>query len=211
MDNLLGYADGFVSGAIQAQPDFMNKIGNLVNDGASIYIDAMAKANPNSLHHVYEWYETGQKSSRLFEIKHRVTARGVTFSYNFKQSTSIKNGSTKAFRKKAQIMENGTDVTIAPKNAMALYFDIDGAEVFSKRPITVKNPGGDVDGNFANTLDEFFSKYYVQSFLTASGIFRELETPTEFKRNISKGVARGKSAGISAGKQWLTSINMEVE
>lgn len=211
MDNIFAYSEGFVAGAISAQPELLEKLGQLTKDGVSQYIDAMARVSPETLHHVYEWSQVGDSDARLFDIKYTVKTRTVSFSSSFKQSRSIKDGSRVAFRQKARIMEDGTTVTIAPKRAMALSFIVDGNEVFTKNPVKVENPGGKTQGQFAKTFDEFFSNYYAQSFLAATGIFKELENSQEFKNNIKEGSKRGRSAGVNAGRKWITSTRIEVE
>ena len=154
------------------------------------------------VHHVVYWNQTGSPEARLFDIRYAVNGVGLSFDSKFKQSRSIKDGSRVPFYDKARIMENGIPVTIVPKNRV-LAFNVDGEDVFTSSPVTVTNPGGNVEGEYERVFDSFFNLYFKQSFLASTGILSYLENPIDFKKNFSKGKSGGRALGISIGKQWI--------
>ena len=209
--NIAEYSLGFLEGVQRGKRIFLSNMGNGVVYTLGRYIDVEARANPSALHHVYEWYQTGSPSARLFDIDYTVSNVGLTLNSNFKQSRSLKEDGTVPFYNKATIMENGIPVTIKPKRT-ALRFRAGGEEVFSKRPITVRNPGGeDVQGSFERTFDEFMRNYFTQGFLRASGIFDYIQKPTVYKKNIAAGSKGGRNVGIRTGFKWITNAKIEVE
>lgn len=208
MTNLLKYAEGFVEGVKLGKNQFLNAYAAKTAEVLSQFIDSNARLSPESLHHVYEWYETGQKGGRLFDINYTVTGIGISMNSSFRQSTSVKNGSRVPFYDKARIMEEGIPVTISPKNRV-LAFDDDGEAVFTSQPVRVENPGGDVQGNFEQVFEMFFRTYFTQSFLSASGIGGYLKNPTAFKKNFRRGRTGGRSTGVSTGFKWIIGAGTE--
>jgi hypothetical protein len=99
-------------------------------------------------------------------------------------------------------MEQGIPVTITPKNKV-LAFTIDGQEVFTSKPVTVENPGGNVSGQYEKVFDNFFNLYFSQAFLSSSGILTYLQNPNEFAQNLAKGKRGGYATGVAVGKQWM--------
>lgn len=196
---------GFVEGVQVSKPALLKQLGLEIQELASQYIDANARVNQQELHHVYEWYQTGSPSGRLFDINYRVTGRGLSFGSTFSQSKSVKNGSNVPFYDKARIMEQGISVTIAPQQSEVLAFEQDGEQVFTKKPVTVTNPGGNVSGAFEETFDEFFRRYLSQSFLEVTGLARHFNRPVIFKQNFAAGAAGGKPVGIRTGQRFMTS------
>lgn len=205
MNNIVAYANGFIDGVQMGKQGLLNKVGLEVKLMLEEYIDVNARMNPQALHHVYEWHQTGQSNARLFEITYIPTGRGITFQSNFSQSRSIKNGSNVPFYNKASIMEAGASVTIAPRNSPVLAFEADGETVFTSQPVTVSNPGGDVKGEYEATVKEFFLKYLSQSFLDVTGLRRHFNSPLAFKHNLAAGAAGGRAVGVKVGRQWVTS------
>ena len=107
-------------------------------------------------------------------------------------------------------MEKGIPVTIRPKRSGVLSFDVDGNQVFTKKEVLVKDPGGEyVQGSFEKTLDLFFNQYFTQSFLQASGIADDLNDLSEYKRKLSSAKTGGKSAGIAVGYKWLSTAGVK--
>jgi hypothetical protein len=206
LNGLTDYSIGFIDGIELGKPVFMNNFGESVVESLKDFIDTNARVNPRALHHVYEWYQTGSPASRLFDIDYIVRGNnGLSFSYTFSQSASYSNGSIEPFYNKAQIMENGTPVTIKSKSNGVLSFDDNGTQVFTKKPIVVQNPGGsDVQGSFENTLKTFFNSYFTQAFLKTSGIMDHLQNPSAYKNNIKSGVRGGKAYGEKIGYEWIT-------
>jgi hypothetical protein len=204
MNNIINYSFGFIEGVNRGKPQFLAKLGVGMKEILEEYIDSNARVSPETLHHVYEWSQTGSPSARLFDINYTITGVGLSFNSSFRQSVAIKEGSSVPFYDKARIMEEGIPVTITPKNSTVLAFDKDGETVFTSGPVTVSNPGGDaVAGSFKNTFDLFFSRYLSQSFLQSSGLISHLNNPLDYKRGLSRGKRAGKSAGIDAGYKWI--------
>lgn len=208
MNNIIKYAEGFLEGVKLGKNQFLNAYALKTAEVISQFIDSNARINPESLHHVYEWYEAGQKGGRLFDINYTITGLGISMRSTFRQSISVKNGSKVPFYDKARIMEDGVPVTIKPTNRV-LAFDDNGEAVFTSQPVTVTNPGGDVKGNFEEIFDMFFRTYFTQSFLTASGIGGYLKNPTAFKKNFNRGKSGGRSTGVSTGFRWIVGAGAE--
>lgn len=205
MTNIVRYAEGFLEGVQAGKPTMLAKAGLSIKNLAEEYIDTMARVDPQSLHHVYEWYQTGSPNARLFNIDYSITNGGLSFNTTFSQSRSVANGASTPFYDKAYIMENGIPITIAPKSSDVLVFeDANGETVFTKSPININNPGGDnVQGSMEETLKTFFTTYLSQSYLSSSGFSKHLENPIDFKVNLTKAKNGGKSAGKQIGYNWI--------
>jgi hypothetical protein len=205
MNNIIKYSMGFLEGAQAGKNIFLAKLGGNVCEIVKEFIDTNAKLNPAMLHHVYEWYQVGSPSARLYDITYTVSNLGLSLRSTFRQSASIKNGSKVPFYDKARIMEQGIPVTIRPVSAKALAFtDDNGEQVFTKQPVRVSDPGGpQVQGSFQKVFDSFFSLYMSQSFLMSSGVAKYLSEPMAYKKDFPLGKRTGKGAGISAGYRWI--------
>lgn len=210
MKNILDYSLGFVEGVQKAKPVFLQNIGKLAIDMAKEFVDVNARMNPQMLHHVYEWSQTGSPGARLFDLDYSVSGGGLSFSYTFRQSLSVKQGSNTPFYNKAEIMESGIPVSIKPKKAKALSFDINGEQIFTKNEVRVENPGGEyTQGSFEKTMEIFLNQYFTQSFLKASGISADLNDLSEFKKGLRSSKTGGKSAGIASGYKWLAEAGVK--
>lgn len=206
LNNIVKYSLGFLDGAQAGKPKLMTNLGESILESLKGFIDANARVNPESLHHVYEWYQTGSPESRLFDIQYIITNNtGISFNYTFSQSRSYSNGSKEPFYNKAQIMENGTPVTIKPKAGGVLSFNIDGEQIFTRKPIVISNPGGEaVEGGFERTIKTFFDSYFTQSYIISSGILGHLNDMSTYKKNFAMGAKQGKSLGFKTGYNWIT-------
>lgn len=204
MDNLVKYSIGYVEGINLGKKKFFAGIGIATIELLKEYVDATARLNPEMLHHIYEWEQTGSPDARLYDIEYTVSNIGLSFLSSFSQSRSLAKGAKEPFYNKAKIMEDGIPVTIKPKRSDYLVFDVGDRTVFTKEPITVDNPGGSQTvGGFQKTLDSFFSKYFAQSFFIATGIGRYLESQTLYKSNMKAGARLGKAHGVSTGYKWI--------
>ena len=208
MNNIIDYSLGFLEGAQKAKNVFLNALGKDIIELLNQYIDSNARVSPQTLHHVYEWYQTGSPDARLFDIDYTVSNLGLSFKSSFKQSTSIKQGSKEPFYNKAIIMEQGQAVVIKPKTAEVLKFEIDGEEVFTKNPVTVLNPGGATENGFEKVFDTFFNRYFKQTFLRKSGMLKDLENPVAYKANLKSGAKLGKNKGIDTGYRWVANVKV---
>ena len=212
MNNIIQYSMGFLDGVENGKRVFLKNLGAGTIQAMAAYVDVSAKGNPNALHHVYEWYQTGSPSARLFDIDYTVSNLGLTFNSKFRQSRTLKEDSNVPFYNKASIMENGVPVTITPKKSSVLVFEQGGETIFTKNPVTVRNPGGDyVAGSFERTIDEFILKYFKQSFLRASGIYDYIKKPVLYKKNFKAGSKLGKSKGVDTGFKWIANAKIGVE
>lgn len=213
LDNSVKYSDGFIQGVKLAKIQFNTELGIFIQQALYKYIDAKARANPESLHHVYEWGRAGSSNARLFQINVIPTQTMIRFSGNFLPSSSTSPTSNTPFENKAEIMENGIEITIEPKNAEFLVFDVNNTTIFTKKQITVTNPGGpQVAGSFERAVNEFFNNYLTTGLLQASGIFKKLENPIEFLRFFSEGAkGGGTKSGIKAGKKYLTTGGVDIQ
>ena len=209
--NIANYSIGFLDGVNKGKKIFLDNMGKGVIYTLGRYIDVEAKANSSALHHVYEWYQTGSPSARLFDIDYTVSNVGLSINSTFRQSRTVAEDGTVPFYNKASIMENGIPVLIKPKRT-ALRFRAGGEEVFTRRPVNVRNPGGEeVQGSFERTFDEFMRNYFTQGFLRASGLIDYISNPKIYKKNFAAGAKGGKSVGVSTGFKWITNAKVEVE
>lgn len=212
MMNIVEYSFGFLDGVQRGKKVFLDRLGKEVVYAIGQYIDINAKANPSALHHVYEWYKSGSPSARLFDIDYTVSNIGLSLSSNFKQSRSLSNDSNTPFYNKASIMEKGVPITIKPKKSSVLVFEDGGNTVFTRKPVTVRSPGGpDVAGSFEEIFNEFMIKYFKQSFLRASGLYEYINNPIAYKKDIKAGSRIGRTKGVSTGFKWIANARIGVE
>lgn len=144
------------------------------------YIDALARSKPKSLHHVYEWKKTGNKTARLFKLK-KINQDGLSFKidYEFLPSRSMVPASASnrrhMFINKASVMEAGNPLVIRPKSSDRLVFQVNGETVFMPKgaAVTVKRPGGSAARNqFTLAHSRFFSGTLVNDSIKRSGFQR---------------------------------------
>lgn len=210
--NVAQYSVGFLDGIQGGKTIFLDNFGKGVIDVLKLYIDSEARTNPQALHHVYEWYQAGQQESRLFDIHKSVNKGGVSFTTTFSQSKTLSNNSNEPFYDKAAIMEEGRSITISPKNATALSFNIDGEQIFTRKSVTINHPGGDyTQGSFKDVMDQFFSSYFKQSFLKSSGLYEYLQKPDAYRHNMAIGALKGRVVGYETGFRWITGARIGVK
>jgi hypothetical protein len=209
MNNIVDYSVGFLEGIHRGKTVFLKTLGLETVELMKEFIDSNARVNPEMLHHIYEWHQTGSPSARLYDISYTTSQLGLSFKSSFSQSTSIKNGSRTPFYDKARIMEEGIPVTIRPRIAQALAFEDNGEMVFTKNEVRVDNPGGTaVEGGFEKVFDMFFNRYFSQAFLRVSGVAKYLENPIVYKKDMAAGKRMGRSKGISTGYRWIANAGV---
>jgi hypothetical protein len=151
-----------------------------INTDFGNYIDALARTKPKSLHHVYEWKKTGNKTARLFKLNN-ISEQGLSFRINYQllPSRSMvpapKGKRRHMFVNKAEVMEQGNPLVIRPKNAERLVFEYNGETVFMPKgaAVTVKRPGGSAARNqFSLAHSRFFSGRLVNESIKRSGFQR---------------------------------------
>lgn len=158
---------------------FKTTIFNQIDKDFGLFIDSQARTKPKSLHHVYEWNKAGQTAGRLFKLN-RMDSIGLSFKINYdlklsKSSVPTKNRKQKSryvFANKAAVMEKGMPITIRPKSAERLVFEIDGEVVFMPKgkSVTVRSPGGRASTNQFNlAYSRYFSGPMVSNSIKASG------------------------------------------
>jgi hypothetical protein len=212
LNNIVQYSLGFLEGAEAGKKQFLDNLGKGLIFALGRYIDIEAKSNREALHHVYEWYQTGSPNARLFDLKYTVSSAGLGISSSFRQSRSLSKDATEPFYNKAEIMERGTPVTITPRSGGALRFESGGNEVFTRRPVTVTDPGGvEVQGAYERVFDEFIKVYFTQAFLRSSGIYDYIRKPEIYKKNFAMGARGGKAVGKRTGYKWIVNAKIEVE
>lgn len=209
MNNIVNYSIGFLEGVQRGKTVFLKTVGLETVEVMKEFIDSNARVNPDMLHHIYEWNQTGSPSARLYDISYTTSNLGLSFRSSFSQSTSIKNGSRTPFYDKARIMEEGIPVTIRPRSAQVLAFEENGETVFTRGPVEILNPGGtEVEGGFEKVFDMFFNRYFSQAFLRVSGVAKYLENPQVYKKNMQSGKKMGRSKGISTGYRWIANAGV---
>jgi hypothetical protein len=212
MDNVLKYSYGFLDGVDKGKTIFLSNLGKGVIKALGKYIDTNARANPKALHHVYEWYRTGSPAARLFDINYVVNKSGLSLFSNFRQSKTVSADATAPFYDKAKIMEQGKTVVIKPKSGGVLRFESGGETIYTKKPVVVRNPGGNqVRGSYEDVFDEFMLKYFKQSFIRASGLYDYISKPTIFKKNIRAGAKTGRAKGVSTGFSWIANARVGIK
>jgi hypothetical protein len=212
MSNIVNYSFGFLDGIQKGKKVFLKNLGAGTIQAMAAYVDVSARGNPSALHHVYEWYQTGSPSARLFDLDYTVSNNGLTVNSKFRQSRTLREDSNEPFYNKASIMENKVAVTISPKKSSVLVFQQGGETIFTKNGVTVRSPGGEyVAGSFERTIDEFMLRYFKQSFLRACGLYDYIKKPTLYKQNIKSGAKLGKAKGIETGFKWIANAKVGVE
>jgi hypothetical protein len=207
INNIMEYSVGFIEGIQRGKQNILSAIGRESIELIKKYIDSSARTNPAMLHHMYEWNQVGSPDARLYEIDYTVSNLGLSIKSTFRQSTSVKDGSTVPFYDKARIIENGIPVIIKPRRASVLAFSDNGQQVFTKNPIVVDNPGGtEAQGGFNKIFDSFFNNYFTQAFIRSSGVMKYLENPVAYKKNLNAGKRGGKSVGIATGYTWVANL-----
>jgi len=210
--NITEYSLGFIEGTSRGKKIFLDNLGRGIIDALGMYIDANARMNKDALHHVYEWYQAGSPDARLFNLKYTVSNLGLSFNSTFSQSRSVSNNSYEPFYNKAKIMENGIPIKIDPSPNGVLAFEDNGQMIYTRKGIDIQSPGGPaVAGSYERVFDQFFGRYFTQSFLRASGLFDYIENPTVYKKNFAAGARQGRSQGIKTGYTWITNAKIGVD
>lgn len=209
MKNIMNYSLGFLEGVQAGKTKFLNNVGILTKELLEEYIDSNARVNPEALHHIYEWYKVGSPDARLYDINYTISNLGLSFVSTFKQSTSIKDGSSVPFYNKAKIMEEGTPVTIRPKKSNVLVFEDGGETVFTKGEVVIQSPGGKATtGSFQKVVDTFFNRYFTQAFLRTSGLTAYLGNADVYRKNLAGGKSSGKIKGYQVGYRWIANAGI---
>jgi hypothetical protein len=210
VNNTVKYGKGFTKGIEIEKIFFMTELGKYTVEALNKYIDTQAKANPSAMHHVYEWGAIGSPEARLFEIESIPGPDVIRFSGRFLASHSTSDTATEPFIYKAETMENGISITVAPRLKDFLRFEVNDQVVFTRNSVTIEHPGGPaVEGSFGRAVDTFFTAYFTNSLLQP--FLRELATAEEFAQYFPQGAKGGGfSIGVKAGKLYLSSAGVNI-
>ena len=201
MNEVIEYTEGFLAGAEGNEMQFNQQLAEVIKEAFYKYLDSTARLDPDSLHHVYEWGQTGVDSARLFRIEAFTGRQSIRFVTEFMQSTSTSPSANEPFVDKASVMEAGTTVTITPRGEGPLVFEGDDGEmVFTNEEVNITNPGGNVAGQFAAAARDFFTNYLDKGMLKA--LMQDLETPEEYSQGFRKGMSYG--SGMRQGQRYMT-------
>ena len=212
LNNIVSYSEGFTRGVHAEQINFNRDLGFFIQEALGKFIDSKARANPQSLHHVYEWGMVGNHAGRLFDFSMTYTKSFVTFTARFLPSAKPSETSQEPFREKARIMEDGITITISPEIADFLVFQEDGETIFTSETVVIENPGGPaVAGSFEKSVKEFFTSYLTAGLLKSAGIFDKLRYAKEYSDRFAQGAKVGGTAGVSAGRQYLSLGGIRIE
>jgi hypothetical protein len=169
---------------------FKEVIFNQIEKDLGEFIDSQARVKPRSLHHVYEWDQTGNPGSRLFKFN-KLNSEGLGFSISYEflpSKTFAKSEGNRrhVFVNKAAVMEAGMPLKIAPRHSKRLVFETNGYKVFMPEgaSVTVRRPGGTgVKNSFMMTYSRFFKSNLVNLSIKKSG-FQQL-----FNRSMSRALS----------------------
>ena len=200
MNDAIGYSKGFIAGVEANELFFNQQLAEIIKEAFYKYLDSTARLDPDSLHHVYEWGQTGVDKARLFRIEAFTGKQSIRFVTEFMQSTSTSPSANEPFVDKASVMEAGTTITITPRGEGPLVFEGDDGEmVFTNEEVTITNPGGNVAGQFAAAARDFFTNYLDRGMLKT--LMQDLETPREYSQGFRKGMSYG--TGMRQGQRYL--------
>ena len=208
MQNVIDYTNGFVK-ETEARTDYIaSKLGKASVAESYKYLDSFAAVNPELLHHIYEWGQTGNSAQRLYELKSQVSKSSALIVADFLESYSISDTSKEPLIDKARIMEEGIPLVIDNVNANALFFEVGGQEIFAVGPIYIPNPGGgQTRGQFKLQFEEFYNSYFTQVYLRAIKFYDHFKNPKAYYDGFNAGSrAGGKSAGKASALKWILSI-----
>lgn len=179
------------------QKQFRETIFSQIQKDFGEYLDAKARIEPKSYHHVYEWKRSGDAGARLFNLAIR-EQEGLSFKvgYDFKISKSAVPTNTgnnrHVFRNKASVMEEGGPLIISPKKAERLVFEIRGSVVFMPKgkSVTISRAGGGkTTSRFKIAYAQFFKGQLVSNSIKRSGfqnlfnykLTRAMKLPSDIK------------------------------
>jgi hypothetical protein len=216
--NTIEYTDSFLTEFKKNEPQILRDVMEASIDIFYEDLDQAARSSPNKYHHIYEWEQWGEPSARLVELDGALKGKVATLQAYFLESFSLpvnrpdydgnQPNTYEPFSLKAQIMESGQGVMIAPKNKENLFFTIDKQPFYTARPIFVPNPGGDeVQGSFTAFFKMFFSKkYFIDKVLYSDLNFhRYFSKPIPYEKNYRR-AAKGSNAraqGRAAAQEWV--------
>lgn len=202
LNNTVDYAQSYLREVKLGQIKFNSQVAVYVKGLLYKYIDSQARLYPERLAHVYEPGFNGSANQRLFVFETHSTLEDITFTARFSHSVMPSTEGGVAFEQRASMMEEGTSVTIAPKNGSVLAFDVDGETVFTTKPITIDHPGGpEAAGAFKDTIDSFFNQYLTN--VVMAPILLKMSKSRAFGNYFAAGTRNPINSGKAAARQFL--------
>lgn len=214
-----------------AKEKFYAKAYPALKKGFGEYVDAKSLTNPRALHHVYEWNKNGQPVARLWNIKrNKGGPDSFKIMYYFNVSKTVapidpilkKPGpsgkfvtKSAVFKNKAIVMESGQPVVVKRKTAKYLAipaknFNGSGSSkgiVFTRGPVTVRNPGGGfTTGAFNKAFIGWFGSGLATKYLKSAGIYKSLEEHTSRAGNNVPARIRNLNIRSSISKSEIESL-----
>lgn len=192
--NLTEYEYGYIEGLQQGSATLATIIGEATIAALYEYIDASAPLNPGKLAHVYEPGMIGHPDGRLFNFSLEQAGNYITIAGKFLESHVASTSEGEPFRERAEIMEAGTSITIAPKNGNVLVFMDDGELVFTSSSVFVEHPGGpDAEQAFGDTVYQFLNTYATKEVIAP--IIGRVTSMKAFSDNTAQGMREGRPLG----------------
>lgn len=174
------------------------------------YYANLARRQKYLYQHVYEFGKAGDNDYKLFKPTIQTKSGMSKIQYSFTDS-KIPNKNGYIFKKKAEIMESGKTVKIEPKKSSVLMFEVDNKMIFTKSPVIVKNPGGEVSENFQKSLEKYI-KSQSKSVLLSSGFYKDIAKTMDIEAiKAGKAIERTPGAGIKSSKNTIKKIVLCVE
>ena len=185
----------------QLQNKFQNIIFKQIDQDFLLYMDAQARTKPKQYHHVYEWNRQGDASARLFKLN-KLMSNDFSLRINYELTPSQtfvptdKGKNRYVFANKASVMEAGMPVTIAPRAAERLVFDVKGGyTVYMPKgaSVTVRQPGGPATKNsFRISYERFFTGQLVNLSIKKSGFQKIFNTKVKQAMGLPADIKRVK-------------------
>jgi hypothetical protein len=199
---------GWALASPRGQENIQKTLQRSVNRKFFPYLNAMARGNRKSLHHVYEWDRAGVTAARLFDLKIPSSSRGksnFSMKVEFRPSKSLvpltdaqatPNENTGAvvkrkhvFYNKAMVMEYGMSVVIEPKGDKMMAFDnpayypgLDmSALSFTSKPVHV---------DYSQRPTHLGLTKAVESFFSTTGQRDAEESMTEYSRKVTRAASK---------------------
>lgn len=205
LKNTADYSNGFISELKRQEPRLTEKVAKTSVEVFYEYLDGLARSHPGMLHHVYEWGQIGDPFARLYELTMTLGKNNARIDASFLESDSPSSESGQIFYDKATMMEEGIPVVVNEKDAQALFFEIDGEEIFRRGPIYIANPGGSATrGSFLKAFNEFYTQYFSQIYLNSIRFYDHFNNPTDFVKNF-RSATKSKSGANGIGRRTALS------
>ena len=155
----------------------------LVRNYFDSYMDAKARVDAKSYHHVYEFDKTGDKNARLFKSVIANAGDGsVTLTYSFSPAKDP-NRQGYPFPNKAAVMEEGKPITVRPKTKRFLRYELEDGRFITTEQSYIPEPGGPVAGNFESTHNNFM-RYRAHFVLKKFKFYETIERAIIEKRRL---------------------------